>query len=63
MSLNLRTHPILSGLLNRKLIFIDEGANEYVGITPDGTNVWIGTVGREDNLEEYLEMFPNPSDW
>ena len=35
----------------------------YIGRTSDGTEVQIGNVGSEDNIERYLADHPTPEDW
>lgn len=43
------------------LIDIDDG--EYVGIAGDGTEVRLGAVGEEEQIESYLRANPLPQNW
>jgi hypothetical protein len=54
-------HPTLAYLMGLGYIEVKEG--EYVGKTPDGVEVNLGTVGYEDQLERYLFNRPEPEMW
>lgn len=54
-------HPILSSLLERRTIYVDN--EEYVGVASDGTKLGMGVVGAERNLESYLKEHPTPDTW
>jgi hypothetical protein len=55
--------PISQKLMDKKLIWVDPGTEEYVGKAADGEEVAVGVVGYEKNLENYLKTHPTPKHW
>ena len=61
MALNEKKHPRLTKHLADKVIWVD--GYEYFGKASDDIVVNIGMVGREDQVEKYLNNNPEPKDW
>lgn len=53
----------LDELLETGIIFISPDGFEYIGTASDGIEVGLGNVGREDDLNRFLDDSPSPSDW
>ena len=51
----------LNYLIASGIVFVD--GIEYIGISMDGTEVGIGNVGNEKQVERYLSEYPTPCDW
>jgi hypothetical protein len=54
-------YPRLSALLDSGRIIVD--GRVYIGLASDSVWVWLGNVGEESNLEEYLTNYSTPATW
>lgn len=55
------TFTRLEELMAEGSIFKDGGT--YMGICSNGVEVQLNVEGQEEQLESYLQSYPNPSDW
>lgn len=61
MTQNHTPGPLLSELLSRAVVWVEDGT--YIGRASDDVEVQLGMVGDEDRMERYLTACPTPESW